>query len=301
MSSIGGRKNFGLFKNGDFSDGVNNFSFGTYNTSDQYSGKGCLQYVGGGYGTAFSDDFIEIDVNKYYQMICYVRTLKKSTAGNLAGGHIGFACFDKNKDFIGLEQCGGIANTYLTRQLDVGDSYMYVSNINQSQWFNVNGAWYLKFILIYPPTHPDYGQPYKLTRIGAGNYNIFYDEITDIGGGELRFRLCDNENNPIRFPNIGYPTPINTPICNGVGGSNYNYALNNPDYPLTWTRFSTPVFTGEGRTETYPFRWGTKYIKFLILLNYNHGGDNPQDCIWALDNIFFGEVNGGRDYPQTRV
>lgn len=284
-----GQNNFGLFKNGDFSDGLTNFTWGTLNTTGGVDGTNCLQYTGGAQSGALSDEYIRVDTSKTYQMLCYAKTFSRSTQGNLAGGHIGFATYDQYYNFIDLHMCGGVANTYLTRALNHGDSYAYVSNTNSSQWYSSTSEYYFRFFLIYPPTHPLYSTAYKYTRIGAGDYNIYYDEITDIGGGELRFRFSDT------FPNIGYSTPINTPVCNGVAGGSYNYALGAPDYPETWTRFDTAPFTGEDRTSSVPFRYGTRYIKFLILLNYNHGTDT-QDAVWGLDNIFFGVCENGKDY-----
>lgn len=296
MSTIGGRNNFGLFTNGDFRNGNTNFSFGTFDSINQYTGNGCISIIGGGGGDGFSDEYVPIDSSKTYQMIVYAKTIKRSSGGSLAGGHIGFATYDKKHQHISIAQCGGIANTFLTRTLNAGDEYIYVNDINFNQWSLANDTYYFKYILIYPPTHPDYNIPYQYTRIGSGDFNIMYNEKTDIGGGEIRLKLCDSNNNPITFPNIGYATPINTPICNGVDGSSYCYALGNPEYPETWTKFSTPPFTGESRSGSYPFRYGTKYIKFLVLKNYNHNSEVPQDCVWGLDNIFFGIVEDNKDY-----
>ena len=138
----------------------------------------------------------------------------------------------------------------------------------------------------------------------SGNYtvyidavNICFNEVTDIGGGEIRLRFSDTAGNTTTFPNIGYATPINTPVCNGMAGGTYNYALGNLEYPETWTKIYTPPFTGESRNSAYPFRYGTKYIQFMILLNYNHGSE-VQDCVWALDDIFFGECENGKDYTN---
>lgn len=273
---IAGINNYGLFLNGDFSNGNFNFSWGTVNTTNQFSGAACLQYTGGGQGTGMSDYFLPVDTTQTYTMSAYVRTLQRSTGGNLAGGHIGFACYDKNKQFISLEECGGISNTYLTRALNPGDSYVYVSS-SVNQWESVS-VYYFNIILFYPPTHPDYSTPYELSRVA-----FYYNEITDIGGGEIRLRLANSSLVSTPCPNFGYATPINTPVSNGRGGGSYNYALGAPDYPETWTKLSTEPFTGENRNDTYPFRFGTKYITFLILRNYNHPADS--DTIWLLDNI----------------
>ena len=60
--------------------------------------------------------------------------------------------------------------------------------------------------------------------------------------------------------------------------------------------YSTGPFTGESRDASTPFRYGTKYIKFMVLQNFNGASQVPQDHIWALDKIFFGKVIGNVDY-----
>ena len=297
MSAYVNRNNFGLFTNGDFRQGTNyNFTFGTYASGNQHSGSGCIQIVGGGYGTALSNEYTKVDTSKYYQLMTYIRTINRSSVGSLAGGYVGFSCYDSSYRFIQLHMCGDISNTYLTRTLNAGDSYAYV-NSSVNSWYTGSFIWYFKIFLVYPPSHPEFSTPYKYTRIGAEEPYICFNEVTDIGGGEIRLRFADTAGNTTTFPNIGYATPINTPVCNGMAGGTYNYALGNLEYPETWTKIYTPPFTGESRNSAYPFRYGTKYIQFMILLNYNHGSE-VQDCVWALDDIFFGECENGKDYTN---
>lgn len=298
MATIGGPNNFGLFTNGDFRLGSNqNFTFGTINTSSQYDGIGCLELVGGSGGTAFSSDFVEVDTSQSYQMICYARTLETGSNGSLAGGHIGFSCYDSKYRFIDLSTQGGIGNTTLTRDLNAGDSYVYVASTGS---FNKT-LYYFRYLLIYPATHPEYFKPYQYTRIGSGDYNIYYSSsITQMPEGDYRLQLVTFQDVPTTFPNIGYATPAGTPVSNGQAGGTYNYALSNPNYPLTWTRYSTAPFTGENRNSGIPFRFATKYIKFMILRNYNQRTAPSQSSfIYALDNIFFGKVLPGIDYRNS--
>ena len=101
------------------------------------------------------------------------------------------------------------------------------------------------------------------------------------------------------MPSIGYSTPAGTPVSNGQAGGTYNYALGSPIYPEEWTRYATAPFTGEDRTSSVPFRYSTKYIKFLILRNHARRTETPQDHKWALDNIFWGVCLGSRDYRDV--
>lgn len=274
--------------NGNFKFGNYNFSGATANTSTVLPGNSnSLQMPTSHYATFMSDQLIEVDTSKTYKMTVVNRTLTKGGSGNniLSGGHTGFACFDSSYRFIDLRNCGGIANTVLTRDLRPGDEYAYVSNQN-NQWHAPNSLWYFRHFCLYPPTHPEYSRPWEYTRIGYGDYNILYNEITDIGGGELRMRFADTSNNWTTFPNIGVATPAGTPVMNGVAGGTYNYVF----YPTegafgSWSTHESPEFTGENRNSHYPFRYATKYINFLHLINYAvPGGTTP------LPVMLFGDI-----------
>ena len=300
MATIYSVNNFGRFKNGDFRlRNSTNFSWGTFNNTDQFSGEGCLEVVGGGGGTALSDEFIEVNTSNTYQMICYARTLERGSQNNsLAGGHIGFSCYDSSFRFIDLRNCGGEGNTTLSRNLNSGDSHAYINS--NSGWVtgaDVTGtnAVFRNFIL-FPSSHPEYNKAHEYSRIGFGDFNIHYKSMVQEAEGDWKLKLCDSSNNDINMPNIGYSTSSGTPVSRGVAGSTYNYALGNPNYPEEWTRYSTAPFTGESRNSATPFRFATKYIKFLILRNYNQRSETPQNHRWVLDNIFFGQVTDGKDY-----
>jgi hypothetical protein len=297
MGTTYGRKEFGYFQNGNFIQNSNaGYTWGTINSSSAYEGQYCIQGVGGGGATGLGTEYIPVDTTQTYQMIAYARTLQRGSQNNsLAGGHIGFSCYDKNKNFIDLRNCGDIGNTTLSRNLTSGDSYVYLTS---TTGWSTNPTVTFRTILLYPSTHPDYSTAHKYSRIGFGDYNIYYNSasITLMQEGDYRLELVNSSNVPTTFPNIGYSTPAGTPVSNGQAGGTYNYALSNPNYPETWTRYTTPPFTGESRNSEYPFRYGTKFITFMILRNYNFRTESPQDHIWALDNIFFGICQNGKDY-----
>jgi hypothetical protein len=300
MATIYNRNNFGLFTNGDFREGSNsNFTMGTFNNTDQFSGIGCLEFTGGGGGGGFSNQFIEVDTTQTYQMIAYARTLQRGSQNNsLAGGHIGFSCYDSKFRFIDLRHCGGVGNTTLSRNLNSGDTHLYLTS--NSGWVtgaDVTGTNAIfRHVLVFPSTHPEYNRPHEYTRIGLGDFNIYYKSMVQTAQGDWELKLATSTNVDTTFPNIGYTTPAGTPISIGVAGGTYNYALGAPNYPETWTKYSTAPFTGENRNSSVPFRFATKYIQFLILRNHNRRLESPQDHKWALDNIFFGIVKDGKDY-----
>lgn len=303
MATIYNRNNFGLFTNGDFREGNNsNFTMGTFNNTDQFSGIGCLEFTGGGGGTSFSNEFIEVDTTQTYQMIVYARTLQRGSQNNsLAGGHIGFSCYDSKFRFIDLRHCGGAGNTTLSRNLNSGDTHLYLtSNSGWVTGVDVTGTNAIfRHVLVFPSTHPEYNRPHEYTRIGFGDFNIYYKSMVQTEQGDWELKLATSTGVDTTFPNIGYVTPAGTPIARGIAGGSYNYALGSPNYPETWTRYATAPFTGENRNSGTPFRFATKYIKFLILRNYNRRTESPQDHKWALDNIFFGIVKDGKDYRNN--
>lgn len=291
MATIGGPNSLGLFRNADFRLGDNtNFTFGTYVASGSNTGGPYIQMTGGAGATSFSTEYYEVNTSSSYQMITYARTfVTGSASGSLAGGHIGIACYDKYFNFIGIESLGGIANTTLSRNLTAGDQFAYVTS--NSGW-STSATSTTRYFLLFPATHPDYSTPYTYTRIGLGDYTITYTATGPelMPEGDYRLTLSSV------FPNIGYATPAGTPVSNGQSGGTFNYVLGNPNYPLTWTQFSSGIFTGESRATAASFRFGTKYIRFLILRNYNARFQVPQDHVWGLSQIFFGRVIDGKDY-----
>jgi hypothetical protein len=169
--------------------------------------------------------------------------------------------------------------------LVAGDSYAYVSSVN-NQWVGPGNTYYFRHFMMYPPSHPEFNKPWEYTRIGYGDVDLYYNEITDIGGGELRFRFADSNNNWVSFPDIGYPTPAGTPVMNGVAGGTYNYVFYPTEAPFgSWGTHESGVFTGENRNSGLPFRYGTKYVMFLHLINYAvPGGTSP------LPIMLFGDI-----------
>lgn len=283
MSTIGGLNQFGLWPDADLRSGTNStWGLGTYRDTGGPGNRPYIEVIGGS-GASYLGPFIPVDTSKSYQQIIYAKTITPGSSGNNAGGHIGFACYDKNKAFIDLRYIKGLGQTTLTRTASPGDSTVYIAS--NSNWSN-STSFHQRGITFYPPSHPDY-------TIDKG-YSRFLDYyqlngITDIGGGEYSVALDGN------LPNWGYSLPAGTPVTNGRAGGTFNYAMGAPTYPTTWQRYSTPVFTGESRTSSTPFRYSTKYIRFLILRNHNRRTET-QDHVWGLSQFFFGQVLDGKSY-----
>lgn len=299
MAAITGRRQFGLYTNGQAQDGTDtNFSAYNYTNSDALSGDGCFAVDYNVYGSSLlGDEYIPVDTSKYYIHTVSVKTYQRSYNNRLGSGHLGFACYDKNKSFIDLRNCGDVDNAYLTRTASPGDTSIFVDRA----WFGGDTATqmvyqfqrgYFRQILFFPPTHPDYGQAHRYTRFN--NRSVW--SITPTGQGDWEYKLSSYNSSGYLYtasslPDYGYALPAGTPISRGVAGGSYNYAHGAPIYPEEWTTYTTPPFTGENRNSAYPFRYGTKYIRFLNLRNYNYrseqGGNSAR---YYVDNIMLTQV-----------
>ena len=290
---------YGWYRNGSVNLGSNtNFTNFSYESSGGPDDGPYLKKTGGGGGSGFSTDFVLIDdTSARYQAIVYTKTFSNDSNGNPAGGHIGYACYDKDYKFIDLRMCGGVGNTTLSRDLAVGDDKAYITS--NSGWYT-GTTYYFKNFMVYPTASADFGTAYEYTRLGFGDYNMYTQDggPTLTGNGDYEIDLKNSSNGDITMPDMGFGTlPSGTPVMNGRAGGTYNYAFSNPNYPSSWTQFSTSIFTGESRNSSTPFRFATRFIKFLILMNYNQR-TGPNDCVWGISDIFFGRVSGDRDYTK---
>lgn len=102
--------------------------FGSHN-GDKLSGTHSFFMNSNQYGSGFiGNDFIEVDTSKHYVHAVSVRTVTRNYLNNLGSGHLGFACYDEKKRFIDLRHCGGVGNTFLSRNLNAGDAYIYIQS-----------------------------------------------------------------------------------------------------------------------------------------------------------------------------
>lgn len=279
-----------LFTNGDFEFGTN-YNFGkTLETADPQSGS---YYITQDHYSGWqSGEFVPVDTSKEYKLSVWAKTFERSAAGTLSGGHIGFACYDKDKNFIDLRNCGGVGNVRLSRDLNPGDEYAYFDSADG--WYTgefdqvaANRSYY-RHILFFPEAHPDYGTPWYYTRFN----NITYQEMIQMPEGDWRVKLSNytggnmHVDSPRTMPDYGYPMPAGTPVSRGVAGGTYNYAMGNPYYPETWTNYQATIPANiELRNSDRRFRPNTAYVKFLILGNYNIRSQAAPLAKFGLDNI----------------
>ena len=280
----------GLFKNGCFTSGDNSefTSYSTY-TDDSYSGTSCIaQDQTNRFGTGVtSDKYIEVDPqNEYYQMSLMVKTYSRSYNNRLGSGYLGFACYDKDFYFIAYGQGFSRHNTTLSRALNAGDTTMYV--VDATNWGPTSV--YNRQVNFYPPG-TDYATVGAYSRYNIRlNYPVSMTQLT----GEWSVPL------PGGSP---YTFPAGTPVGRSSDGGTYQYALGAPEYPETWTNYRTGVMHGWVKDQPASgadFRWGTKYIRFLNLCNYNYRFEQSGNSArYLLDNICFVKLNGNNTLPAS--
>ena len=317
MAAFTGRLKMGLYENGKAQSGTNyEFTGYNYTNADSMSGDGCFAVDYNTYGSGMQSDlYIPVDTSKYYIHSVSMKTYQLSYNNRLGSGHIGFACYDKNKNFIDLRNCGDVGNTTLSRAATPGDSIIYFTS--SSGWYTgadvtANQAYYRQ-ILFFPAAHSDYGQAHRYTRFN----NRSYYRMEQTAQGDWAVYLnshTGSQTNSIAASTLpdylGGNTvlPAGTPVSRGIAGGTYNYAHGNPAYPTEWTTYTTAPFTGENRNSGTPFRYGTKYIRYLNLRNYNYRTEQAGNSArYYIDNIMLiqvpppnkDEVAAGRAYNTT--
>lgn len=286
MAALTGRRQFGLYTNGQAQYGNNtNFSYYSYTTEDALSGDGCflMGNVNSRGSSALGNEYVPVDPTKYsYVASVSVKTKTTNYLGNLGSGHLGFACYDENKNFISHNRAYSGKMAVLTRAASPGDTKIY---INRGDWYD-DGTAHARSMSFYFP-----GGPY--TKLGGYSRHNMYARIvqnsivqTAQGDWEVSFTTG--------LPNWGYSYAVGTPCGNNQAGGSYNYAFGAPKYPTTWTTYTTPVMTGYvigSPSSGANFRDGTKYIRFLNLVNYNYRTQTAGNAAtYYLDNITFYRV-----------
>tara|TARA_B100000085_G_scaffold131186_1_gene119493 strand:+ start:9982 stop:10920 length:939 start_codon:yes stop_codon:yes gene_type:complete len=308
MSTLIGRQDIGLFDNGSFESGtITNFTGagGYISTEDPKRGK--YHWESKSRSNRNFSQYVPVDSSKRYVFSISCKTLERSTSNLLGRHYIGFTCYDEDKNFIRLEHCGGVGNTFLSRDLNPGDAYMYFQS--SSGWYTgadvTNQRNYFRNIGLYPPTHPKYSAPHRYTRVGTrggsvGGSQIQYRSMVQTNQGDWQVELCDTADNPRNWTyNEPYATPAGTPVHKGTAGGTYNYAFGRRQYTdANWTTYQLFVEGPERRNSGRYFRYDVKYIRFMILWNYalSSGGGSMPYPRGALDDIILIEENTNRSY-----
>jgi hypothetical protein len=301
MGGVAGRRQMGLFNNGAGKRGSRESLFPGFSwyDGDSFSGDGCWFMNSNSYGgTVQGSEYIKVDPkNKSYIFSLMCKTHTRSYNNRLGSGHLGFACYDKNKNFVGHYNIANSKGAQLTRAASPGDTVIY---INRGDWRNASGGstGHTISLNFFPATQEDYDYeraPGRYSRVGI--YSSAWTSITDMGGGEYRVNLSSGKSVP-----SGHSYPVGTWVYQTQSGGSYNYALGAPTYPEEWTLKKTGIMTGFGDWSGAGFRWGTEYIKFLNLRNYNYRSERSGNSArYMLDNIQLIEVRNTHQAKLSRI
>lgn len=299
MAAVTGRRQMGLFNNGAGKRGSRDSLFGGFiwYDGDSFSGDGCWFMNSNAYGsTTIGSEYVKVDPdNKAYIMSIMYKTHTRSYNNRLGSGHIGFVCYDKNKSFISHYNIANSLGTQLTRAASPGDMVIY---IGRGDWRNAGGgsSGHTISLNFFPTTQTDYDYeraPGRYSRVGI--YSSAWSSITNMGGGEYRVNL--NKAVP-----SGHSYPVGTWVYQTQSGGSYNYALGAPTYPEEWTHKKTGIMTGFGDWSGAGFRWGTEYIRFLNLRNYNYRSERSGNSArYMFDNIQFLETKQSHQHKFDRI
>lgn len=290
MAAFTGNSKFGLFKNGQAQEATDNyFEAYNYTSADSLSGDGCFAVDYNVYGSGMQgSEYIPVDPeNESYILSVAVKTYQRNYLNNLGSGHLGFGCYDANKNFISHYHAFSTSNTTLSRAANPGDTTIYITNADSGMVSGMNSASsHFRSLNFYFA-----GSPYP-TVGGYSRYNMYAkvvrNSITQTAQGDWEITFTTG------LPNWGYSFAVGTNVGRTYAGGSYNYALGAPTYPETWTTYTTGVMSGyvlNTASSGATFRDQTKFIKFLNLRNYNYRTQNAGDSArYYVDNIFLHKI-----------
>jgi hypothetical protein len=265
---IGSGPRLNLVKNGYVTMGNNtNFTDSIYTTTD-YSSSNASLSVTGGVGIQ-SNDYILIDPNKSYTQS---GSFKSIGAGGNSRTYYGVASYDKYKQYITARMSNHFLNTEteLTQDLKPGDTVAYVKNA--TNWHKAADWFEYRYLAIYP---------YKDYPLYTYTQNIYF------------YNDSDTSTNTITLTSAysGLLIPAGTKVANNnnsYGEYIYN-TLTGTIVPNAWSTYTSTVAGEYVNTTSYQqFRYGTKYIKILFLLNHTQ----TSSFTTLIDDIEFKETVG---------
>ena len=234
--------------------------FTSVETQDFYEGSASLKRIGSWEG--WSVKYIKVDPEKRYRLSgCF----KSVGSGGLSPIYFGLQSYDSNFRSIGPSFSNSIvaSRTILSKNLSIGDLTVEVDDV--SGW-GITPDWY-RFIGVYPfEEYPDY----TYTR------NIY-----DYSGIDYQNNVITLQN-PYSGPNL----PAGTKVSQNRGDyGSYTYSvIRGSNIPNSWSCYSSEIYGQNVPVIGWDqFRYGTKYIKILMLLN---SGRNTDYSV-LVDNVKF--------------
>jgi hypothetical protein len=248
---IGGGPRLNLVKNGYLNFGNNtNLAPLNYWTSQYYSLPSSLQYASG--ITFTSGQYIQIDPNKLYNISGYFKSVGTSGLASLL--YFGVDCYDDQYRQIGQYNAYHLVNTEttLSRDLNTGDTKVYVNSA--ANWKHTADQYHQKYVGISNEvSYPDFA--YTRNSFPYSDSNQVDNTITLISAY------------------TGQKVVAGTKVANYIAdGGGYRYTGCSGLRPSTtsWQKYSGNIqYTIKYNTSNDSvFRYSTKYIKILMLLNY---------------------------------
>ncbi len=278
QNTVNGKTN--LVSNGTgFMENNYNFSAASYENGTKSFSRPCFLVSVGGYVAMLTTEFIEINTDKNYGLSGYFMSGNSdgSDYNSSNSNYGGYAPFDADKLLIipnNYQKYAGSTDSSLAQQLNPGDTTVVLSN--SAGWSNAAGG-YTRNFLWWPYTTASgiTYTDYTYSRNYSGNYLDFLSNGAWAVGG------ISGNTITLRAPWAGPVLPIGTQVRNSTSGGTYQYCMGNFAVPNSWLYkqcFVKGVITdGLGNYNKFPP--GTKYVKMIILANYN--GSNGNHLKWG--------------------
>lgn len=234
-----------LVINGDLElKDATNFPGSTYIAGDG-SENGCIE-IKGAY-TFLSSDYIPVTPEDTYEL--FVRL--KSCGTTLSNSYVGVGCYDANKNLISVSNSYNISSCRTTLATAINNGDTTVTLTSGTGWSNDQPGVVLHYKELGIFDKLNYNN-YETPRIRVPYLSISGNVLT------------------LKDPWSGGTIPAGTKVSRCSSGSTFSYALKaGGSTPNTWTNY-TATMTGytNGDYSENKFRPGTKYVRFLILANY---------------------------------
>jgi len=219
----------------------NNFSWATYNAGGYLT-------LAGNTSTRMSDTFIPVNPNHVY---AGEGEIKSEVASSQL--YFGFACYDKDYNFIERQMCTHFVNTETTLAVDLINGATTITVTSGANWKTSADAASYRYVGIWgvQSVYPSY------------TYTRNYLQYSNIVGNLITLSSAWT----------GSTVVAGTPVANNWASGAYNYKYASGVITnLTWTKYGGSNYTSTGNivNDEGNFRFGTAYIKLLFLINYNN-------------------------------
>jgi len=265
-----------------------NFSPFVFDPVDTYAGGGSFSHISpGSNANILTSEFISVDSNKTYLGSIYAKAGNRNGTLYTASALIFIAidCYDIDKNQIlpyHVKKVSTSQDTYLTQNLNPGDSFMVVSG-SASGWYTGSALVYERQLNWWPYTS-SLGYvftPFTYTRnlsslsTGTGVSAASASFYNTNGLWATSSISSSATGSIINFTSVwgGPLIPSGSAVRNASSGGTYKYAFasNSPLVSGSWTRFAARIEgteTGSLDANSRQFRPETKFIKLLFLPNY---------------------------------